>query len=432
MYKLCVFAGTTEGRKLASFLGGQENVTATICVATDYGEQLISPSDNITVSSKRLTKDEMKEFFVNEGFCLVIDATHPYAAVVTENISSACAETGTEYIRLLRENSGVALCGDVFYASDTEAAAEFLAGTDGNILLTTGSKEIAKYSSIPGFADRVFARVLPMDSSLKACSDAGLKPANILAIQGPFSEEMNISMLRFTNAKYLVTKDGGSAGGFGEKMSACLRENVCAVIIGRPPQLEGLSFGETIRRLCSRFGLKRRPHVSVVGIGPGNKENMTVEVLKAVEQAQCLIGAERMLSAVASPSQMTIEAIAPSAIAKAIEDETEFFDFSVVMSGDSGFFSGTKKLLPLLSECEVSVLPGISSLSYLCSRTGESYEDVKLVSTHGRDHNIVADVRRNRRVFTLVGGENGAGKLCRTLCEAGLGEVTVCVGSKLS
>ena len=91
------------------------------------------------------------------------------------------------------------------------------------------------------------------------------------------------------------------------------------------------------------------------------------------------------------------------------------------MSGDTGFFSGTKKLLPLLEGCDTAVLPGLSSLSYLCARLRTSYEDVRVVSLHGRQHNILPEVRATSRLFALVGGERGINDLCRTLTEGGLG-----------
>ena len=100
------------------------------------------------------------------------------------------------------------------------AAAAFLESTRGNILLTTGSKELAAYSGIPDFTQRVYARVLPMDASLEACRAAGLKAAHIIAMQGPFSEEMDLATLRFADAAWMVTKDGGEAGGFPAKASA--------------------------------------------------------------------------------------------------------------------------------------------------------------------------------------------------------------------
>ena len=116
--------------------------------------------------------------------------------------------------------------------------------------------------------------------------------------------------------------------------------------------------------------------MTVAGIGPGSGETMTGEVCRAIEEADCVIGAERMLS-VARPGQSTFAAIKPEVIADYIRNHREFHNFVVVMSGDVGFFSGAKKLLPLLTDCQVEVLPGISSLSYFCARLGRSYEDYR-------------------------------------------------------
>ena len=251
-------------------------------------------------------------------------------------------------------------------------------------------------------------------------------------MQGPFSVDMNVAMLKSLGAKYLVTKDSGTAGGFDEKVTAARTANATLVVIGRPPQREGLTLPETIDFLCREFDLKRKPRVAIVGIGPGSREAMTAEVRRTMEEADCLIGAKRMLEASVRPGQMVFDAVSPAKIVEYIQNHPEFNRFTVVMSGDVGFFSGTKKLLPLLSGCEVTVLPGLSSLVYLCARLGTSYEDVRPVSLHGREHDIVPDIRKYRRVFTLVGGENGMGLLCKQLTEAGLGAVTVSVGENLS
>lgn len=429
MYKICVFAGTTEGRELVKFLSSQP-VDITVCVATEYGETLLPAADNLTVSAGKLSPDEITHMLSDNAFDLVIDATHPYAAAVTESISAACRATGTEYLRLLRGESE--LSDDIVYVPDAEAAAEFLDGTSGNILLTTGSKELSKFGKLNGFKERVYARVLPMDSSLDACRAADLKASHIIAMQGPFSEEMNLAMLRTVSASWLVTKDGGEPGGFDAKVSAARKTNTRLVVIGRPAQKEGVSFSEAAELLCTRFGCTQKPHVDVLGIGPGNRETMTEEVRQAIKHADCLIGAKRMLEAVASSGQRVYDAIAPKDIADFILSHREYRRFAVVMSGDVGFFSGTKKLLPLLDSCEVNVLPGLSSLSYLCARLKTSYEDVFVTSVHGRQHDIVPDVRSHNRVFVLVGGENGMQELCRSLAAAGLGGVRVSIGERLS
>lgn len=429
MCKLCVFAGTTEGRELVEFLCTQA-VSVTACVATDYGETLLSPRENLTISAQRLTREEMEALFSRENFDMVIDATHPYASVVTENIAAACETAGVRYQRLLR--SGCKAGEDAVFVPDIPAAVDYLNRTEGPILLTTGSKELAKYTGLYDFANRVYARVLPMEDSLRLCQSAGLKPAHILAMQGPFSVDMNVAMLKSLGAKYLVTKDSGTTGGFDEKVTAARAANATLVVIGRPPQREGLTLPETIQLLCREFDLKRKPRVTIVGIGPGSREAMTLEVRRAMEDADCLIGAKRMLEAGLRPNQTVFDAVSPAKIAEYINNHPEFNRFTVAMSGDVGFFSGAKKLLPLLSGCEVRALPGLSSLVYLCARLGTSYEDVRPVSLHGRDHDIVPDIRKYRRVFTLVGGENGMGLLCKQLTEAGLGGVKVSVGENLS
>lgn len=428
MYKICLFAGTTEGRELAEFLTDR-GVAVTACVATEYGKALLAPSDNLTVSSERLSEEEMCRLFAQTPFDLVIDATHPYASEVTDHIAAACAAMGTDYLRVLREGSD--LPESAVFVPDVSAAVTVLNEREGNILLTTGSKDLADFASIRGFSERVYARVLPTEESLRACRDAGLPPARILAMQGPYTEELNAALLRAVRAAILVTKDGGSAGGFREKAAAAAETGTALVVIGRPPQREGVGFSEAVALLCERFGLEWRPRVTVAGIGPGAPAGLTEEVRAALDEADCVIGAGRMLT-LARPGQTCFEAVAPEAIRDFITDHREYRHFVVLLSGDTGFFSGARRLLPLLTGCDTEVLPGISSLACLCARLRTDYEDVVCVSLHGREHDIVPDVRANARVFVLTGGADGVGTLCERLAEAGLGQVTLHVGERLS
>lgn len=429
MYKLCVFGGTTEGRELVEFLNTQP-CRVTACVATEYGQTLLPEGENLTVSARPLPVGEIGALLQAERFDLVIDATHPYAASITRSIAAACEAAGVEHWRLLRGASEAP--EDAVFAENTDEAVRFLSGTEGNILLTTGSKELSKFAALPDFAARCWARVLPLPASLEACGAAGLSPSHIFALQGPFSREMDEAMLHRTGARWLVTKDGGAAGGFQEKAAAARHAGARLLVIGRPTQETGSSLPETIGALCARFGFSCRPRVTIVGIGPGSEAAQTGEVRAAIRAADALIGARRMLEAVARPGQLALDAIAPEAIADRIREHPQCRRFTVVMSGDTGFFSGTKKLLPLLAGCRVTVLPGLSSLSCLCARLGTSYEDVLPVTLHGRSEPILLPLAQGRRVFALVGGENGMGKLCRALTENGMGAARVSVGEHLS
>ena len=335
MYKFCVFGGTTEGRKLTELLSTLPCET-TVCVATAYGQTLLPESEHLTVSAKKLPVDEIVAMLSRERFDLVIDATHPYAASITRSIARACEQTGTAHWRLLRGASAVS--GDAVFVQSTQDAVRFLQQTDGNILLTTGSKELALYQPLTGFSERVWARVLPIASSLEACTQAGLPSSHVFAMQGPFSEDMNAAMLRSIQARWLVTKDGGAPGGFEEKASAAKKAGARLVVIGRPPEPEaGADLTQTVTMLCERFGLRPAPEIYLAGIGPGSEDAQTHSVRDAIRRADCLIGARRMLDAVARPGQQTCAAIAPEDIAAAIHARPACRVFTVVL-GRHRFF----------------------------------------------------------------------------------------------
>ncbi len=428
MKNICVFAGTTEGRRLVEFLSSKD-ARVFACVATDYGEALLEGLKNIETSAKRMDSDEMTELLESERFDLVIDATHPYASIVTENIRLACSRTCTEYLRLERESAED--CGEQSFSS-VDDAVSYLNGTEGSIFLTTGSKELTAFSKLEGFSERCFARVLPMEDSLLLCREAGLAPSHIIAMQGPFSVDMNAATIKAVNASFVVTKQSGKAGGFEEKAQAARMAGAKLIVIGRPEEsVSGFSYSAALKELEKRFGFSSRPKAAVIGIGMGGAGlTLTLEAEEAIRSAECIIGAKRMLES-AHKHQSVFEAVSPERIAAFIREHGEYSRFAVLMSGDTGFFSGTKKLLPLLDFCDVTVLSGISSLSYLCARANLSYENVKTVSLHGREASIVPICERSRRVFSLVGGENGAGRLIDMLADAGLDNLRITVGEKL-
>lgn len=425
MSEICIFAGTTEGRKLAERLSGR-GLKMTVCVATEYGEILLGEHPDVEIRAGRMDRQQMEEMLRSEGFSIVVDATHPYADKVTENVASACNAAGVEYVRLLRSSdSGNA---DGVFVENTAACVEYLKMTEGNILLTTGSKELPAYAELH---ERIYTRVLPMQASLQSCADSGIAPDHIIAMQGPFDEEINLAMLRMTKARYMVTKDTGGPGGYGAKISAAKKAGVQAVVIGRPVQREGMSLDSVVHMLEQRFSLLPvRKKVSLVGIGMGSTETRTLGMERTVREADCLIGARRMLESVDAGNKRTYAAVLAKDIADYIRESTDE-RFAVLLSGDTGFYSGAKGLLALLGDMEVEVLPGIGSFQYFCSRLQRPWENVRPVSLHGRDCDFVGEVRRNPAVFALVGGGNGINLALKRLMDAGMGSLKVHVGEKL-
>ena len=126
-------------------------------------------------------------------------------------------------------------------------AAAYLFGTKGNILLTTGSKELGAYAEIP--RERMYVRVLPTHDSIAACEAADVPHRNIIAMFGPFSQRMNEAMLEQYHISYLVTKEAGRNGGFEEKLRAAKRCGVKAIVIRRPED-SGVTVEEAAAMMC--------------------------------------------------------------------------------------------------------------------------------------------------------------------------------------
>ena len=430
MYKLCVFAGTADGRHLIERIAGR-GALVVACVATEYGEISLGSHPDTEIRAGRLDRAAMAAMLSSERFDLVVDATHPYAEAATETIRAACGDTGTEYLRLLRRSD--AESGDGIFVADTAECIEVLKHTEGPILLTTGSKTLPEFCADEGLRDRIWARVLPLPASLEACEKSGLPAGRVIAMQGPFTRELNAAMLRFTGARLLVTKETGSAGGYRDKIAAARDAGAAAVIIGRPAGDDsGLGVEETAALLEARFSLAPvKKKVSLVGIGMGSPETRTLGMERAVREAECLIGARRMLESVDTSGKTTHAAILAADIADYIH-ASPCRTFAVLLSGDTGFYSGAKALTPLLADTETEVLPGIGSLSYFCARLRRPWEDVRAVSMHGRDCDIVRLVREEPAVFTLLGGKDNANTVLRALCDAGLGGLTAHVGERLA
>ena len=430
MYKVIVFAGTTEGREIAEFLD-RKGISAHICVATEYGEQLLQGGQNLEISHERLNAEEM-ELRIKEKKCeMVIDATHPYAAEVTINIKKACEAAEVSYIRVLRENQENQNSGDCLYADSVEDAVALLEHTKGNILATTGSKEAAKYTALTDYESRVFLRVLSLPDVVKQCKELGFQGKNLICMQGPFSKELNIAMLRQWDCKYLVTKMSGATGGFQEKIDAARICGCISVIIGRPLKESGLSVNECKRILCQKFSLKSQAEISLVGIGMGSAETRTVEASRAIRESELLIGARRMIDSCREFGKDCYVEYDSQKIAQYLAEHPEYEKVAVLLSGDPGFNSGAKKLLDVLGN-QVKVISGISSASYFMSRIQKSWDDVLITSAHGKHTNLVSLIKRNKKVFSILGTRNGIQNLAQEMAALGLNRAQLYTGECLS
>lgn len=449
MKEILIFAGTTEGRKLSEHLSAC-GVAHTLCVATEYGEIVLNSHPLAKVHRGRMNAEEMQQLMQCGIYGAVVDATHPYAQVVTENVKSAAEKTGLPYLRLLREMDTQEEQGEIHWFSSSEACAEALKATTGNLLLTTGSKELHKFCICEDVKKRLYVRVLPGMESLSICQEQGIVGKQIIAMQGPFSEELNLALLRQFHIAALVTKKSGVSGGYQEKIEAAKRAGIPVYVITNEAEETGNTFTqicEKLEEICKVNLQKSTPmEILLAGIGMGNKATLTREVEEAIGQADILLGAERMLE----PYEPKIEK-RPYYLAKQIvpylkeiqmqQTGMEACKVVVLFSGDSGFYSGCQKLYRLLKEeveagelqATLRILPGISSVSYLAACTGEAYQDAQILSMHGKElWNLGKKIRHAKKTFLLMSGAKDVQKLGKVLTEEGLGSCKIFAGYQLS
>jgi len=453
MCKIWIFGGTTEGRLLAEYCS-REKIEAWVSVASEYGEELlqeelmesgnagnpdlnhntkesgqcadkeicfakkslknVQASSVIKVLRGRMDRYQMEEFIRNQGIHLVIDATHPHARLVSEEIQEACGRTGVRLERCLRAEGEQKKARDWVEVDSIQEAVSFLSSVSGVIFATTGSKELEALCQIPDYQKRVYARVLPTSNVLKKCEKLGITGSHLIAMQGPFSTEMNTLFLRQTKAEWLLTKDSGRAGGFQEKVEAA-RENGTRVVVIRRPEEDGISLeeamevlkkadegnvgeregrgGEDIEREIASAKRKKniegvdgenqrksnaaelKTHLILAGIGMGQPSQMTGEVLRAIRESDALIGAGRMLESAERALQNDLliskegkaenrqesaaaveketkcyKAYLPDDVIQIVSKHPEWKQAVILYSGDTGFFSGASRMSERLRE----------------------------------------------------------------------------------
>lgn len=237
--KTVIFGGTSEGRELSRALA-KAGADVVVSVVSDVGAEEQGELAGVQVEVGPKEEDGIRAMISDAD--LVIDATHPYAVIVTDNIRRAAEAEGVERLRLLRDESDSEAQGseDILYVKTAQEAANAAHTIGGRVLLTTGSKELGVYAGILE-PEQLYPRVLPVVSSIQACENAGIPHRNIIAVQGPFSEELNKAVMRDYGIDQMITKDSGRAGGFAEKINAARSCGVSIIVIRRPEE-EGMSF----------------------------------------------------------------------------------------------------------------------------------------------------------------------------------------------
>lgn len=445
--KVLVFGGTTEGRVLAELLRNV-GISHEVSVATEYGGEILRDTGEDSLVVGRKNAKEIAELIKSDEFTVVVDSTHPFATAVSKEIESACRKTGVTYLRLKR-NTDTAFAGDgrAIFVDSLEDAISELSIEKGRILLLTGSKDLEKI--VAGLSDvsHVFARVLPNEESISKCVAAGLKGRQIIAMQGPFSAQMNTALIKEVGASVILTKESGKTGGLDEKLEAAAECGVKAIVIKNPEKLDDSSRGynltEIMEYLAKDFGISPSKMDKILneqnypastgaeneeasgkcivlsGIGPGDDRFHTKELQEALDNADVIFGAESVISRLDGINVPKLPLYRGDEICEYLSENPGFKRMVAVYSGDISLCSGAKKAAEIFKKngYDVTMIPGISSVTLFLKTLGIGLEDVRIVSAHGRSCNVSGYVKECENLIILPSDMVDAARICHEIAE---------------
>lgn len=230
---ILVLAGTKDGRQLAAELA-QAGYQVIVSVVSQHGRELAA-QNSVVINTDKLDEDGMVEFIKTHNVKLVIDGSHPYAVNASQNAMKACQLASTEYLRYERPALVLPCYEKMHVVTSYQQAARKAADLGKVIFLTTGSRMLEVFTAEPILKNhRLIARVLPDPQVITQCIELGFSLNNIIAIQGPFSHQLNFAMFKDFGAEVIVMKNSGQIGGSDTKLSAAMELNLAVIVIDRP------------------------------------------------------------------------------------------------------------------------------------------------------------------------------------------------------
>jgi precorrin-6A/cobalt-precorrin-6A reductase len=240
---ILILAGTSDARELAVEIkaSGHEVLTT---VVTDNAAIAMKDA-KLDVQVGRLTALDITELIHSKGCRAVVDASHPFAEEASKNALAGAKEAAVPYIRYERESQSFQH-DKLIVVDNYQEAAEIAFERRGVVMLTTGSKTLQVFTEkLLGLPDiRLVARMLPRLDNMEKCAELGLEQKNIIAMQGPFSKDLNKALYHHFQVTLMITKESGKAGAVDEKLEAALEMGIETIMIGRPAIEYGTVFSD--------------------------------------------------------------------------------------------------------------------------------------------------------------------------------------------
>lgn len=229
--KILVLGGTKDSREIIKRLL-ENNYYVIATTASNYGKELIEGNNKLQVIAKKMDNYEMNDLIRKHKISIIVDATHPYAKYVSENAIRAAMESNIKYIRFERESIKNRY-KNIREFENYDDVVKYLDNKKENVLITTGSNNLEIfYDNLD--SKYLYIRILPTAKVIEKCEKLGALPNKIIAMQGPFTKELNCAIYKQFNIKYMVTKDSGLIGGTIEKIDSAIENNIEVLLINRP------------------------------------------------------------------------------------------------------------------------------------------------------------------------------------------------------
>ncbi|MGG2196333.1 MULTISPECIES: precorrin-6A reductase [Paenibacillus] len=241
---ILVMAGTSDARELAIRIR-QAGYELLATVVTESAAKSLMEA-GVPTQVGRLSEAALVELIRSRSVQAVVDATHPFAEEASRNAMAAARTADVPYVRYERERGKFAAHPRLSFVDDYEQAAELAAQKRGVVFLATGSKTLQVFAEkLVGLPDTTLvARMLPRKDNMEKCEQLGVEQRNIVAMQGPFSKEINQAFYRHYGVTVLITKESGQVGAVEEKLSAALEMDIDTIVIGRPALDYGVVYTE--------------------------------------------------------------------------------------------------------------------------------------------------------------------------------------------
>ena len=224
MRRILILGGTAEARQLAGKLAGRDDLSVTLSLAGRTASPAPQP---VPVRIGGFGGAEgLAVYLKAERLDALIDATHPYAAIIAANAAKAAVSAGVKLLAL-RRAPWMPVAGDRWTPADTlSEAIEKIGSEPRRVFLALGRKDLAAFEAAPQH-DYLIRSVDPVDPPLK------LPRAEYIESRGPFTEANDRALMERHRTEIVVAKNSGGDFTYG-KIAAARALGLDVVMLHRP------------------------------------------------------------------------------------------------------------------------------------------------------------------------------------------------------